>query len=528
MGLSRIKTWVVDEQLSADDLNGEIDNILDHPMSLISPLTGNIDAAGFAITNLANSLPGYVVVTDPIYGADPTGVTDSTAAIQAAITAAGQTPVWFPFGVYKISNILTLPPITNSDLVSAGYTLLGNNSRINCTGGIANAFKITTAAYPTSQRFATIQDFVFDGTVTGAFVKSETSANFVNTFRNLRAVPGASATTLVQFENQAGGLGTPGGLTLEDIHAGSILVPVTIDFQVAGGGGTDFDDVHILRASNAGTAVNSAVVNLGANAHVIHSDISNLIKGGSGHGIYAAGGGSLIDKSRIARIYLEPTADATHYGVYGTVSNSIVENVWGFMADHTVTTAMYAVWIAGSNTKITNVGLYSTSAAGPPYASGYYPAIRFDTGTNFLIDFPPEYVANGTAINAAVTGIRWLRSPVAFQQNASGSLQDYKVRDGLVDNYGQGSANTITLPAASAGQRFRFTATTAGFGAVNIKPAAGEVIILNGTTLVADHKATLATPVVGDALFCYSFRSGASTYEWNCRAEGGTWTDGGV
>jgi hypothetical protein len=50
------------------------------------------------------------------YGADPTGVADSAAAIQAAITAASVsvggstgTVVYFPTGTYKISQRITLP-----------------------------------------------------------------------------------------------------------------------------------------------------------------------------------------------------------------------------------------------------------------------------------------------------------------------------------------------------------------------------------------------------------------------------------
>lgn len=79
----------------------------------------------------ASTLPsGWLDVTDPAYGADPTGKTDSTAAIQAAISAlpfslggsslggqenSSQTTVfqgggvvYFPTGTYLVSNTLTV------------------------------------------------------------------------------------------------------------------------------------------------------------------------------------------------------------------------------------------------------------------------------------------------------------------------------------------------------------------------------------------------------------------------------------
>lgn len=43
MAISRVKVWNALEVLAASDLNGEINNILNNALSLISPLTGNLD-----------------------------------------------------------------------------------------------------------------------------------------------------------------------------------------------------------------------------------------------------------------------------------------------------------------------------------------------------------------------------------------------------------------------------------------------------------------------------------------------------
>lgn len=51
MALTRIKSWDAGEMLTADDLNGEFDNILGNPLTLISPFVDDIDADGHTITD---------------------------------------------------------------------------------------------------------------------------------------------------------------------------------------------------------------------------------------------------------------------------------------------------------------------------------------------------------------------------------------------------------------------------------------------------------------------------------------------
>jgi hypothetical protein len=51
MALAAIKIWVPGEVLYASDLNAMNTNILNNGLALISPLTGNVDAGGYALTN---------------------------------------------------------------------------------------------------------------------------------------------------------------------------------------------------------------------------------------------------------------------------------------------------------------------------------------------------------------------------------------------------------------------------------------------------------------------------------------------
>jgi len=85
---------------------------------------------GAVATTVQAKLRETVSVLD--FGADPTGVADSTAAIQAALTAMSGTGtyVYMPTGTYKVSSALLVPTLTG--LVSdGGATLYAVNSGFN-------------------------------------------------------------------------------------------------------------------------------------------------------------------------------------------------------------------------------------------------------------------------------------------------------------------------------------------------------------------------------------------------------------
>ena len=112
-------------------------------------------------------------------------------------------------------------------------------------------------------------------------------------------------------------------------------------------------------------------------------------------------------------------------------------------------------------------------------------------------------------------------------QAADDTLSAAEVSGNVISNYGQGAANTQTLPAAATGYNCIVVVGTTG-NALNVKAGAGDKIYFDGTALDDGDKVTCATPAVGNYLSCWTFQTGASAWDWICTTGSGTWTDGGA
>ena len=86
MALSRVKTWIALEVLTASDLNAEFNSILNNALSLISPLTGNLLFGGFRADNLAD---GSVSTPAMNFSADTNTGLYRVGTDEVAFTAGG-------------------------------------------------------------------------------------------------------------------------------------------------------------------------------------------------------------------------------------------------------------------------------------------------------------------------------------------------------------------------------------------------------------------------------------------------------
>ncbi len=144
-------------------------------------------------------------------------------------------------------------------------------------------------------------------------------------------------------------------------------------------------------------------------------------------------------------------------------------------------------------------------------------------------------VANGTegqVLRSGASTPAWASAIavgiIATTETATDTLTAAQVNGGIVSNYGQGAATTLTLPTAAAGYNFIVVVGTTG-NALHVKAGASDKIYLDGVALDDGDKASLATPALGNTLTCLTFQTGASAYDWICTGGGGaSWTDGGA
>jgi hypothetical protein len=112
-------------------------------------------------------------------------------------------------------------------------------------------------------------------------------------------------------------------------------------------------------------------------------------------------------------------------------------------------------------------------------------------------------------------------------KTATGDLSTSDVGSTLINNYGQGAAMTLTLPAAAQNYSFAVIVSTTGY-AIYLKAGTGDKIYLDGTALDDGDKVGIASPAVGDMCSFFSFKTGASAWDWYCCSVKGGWVDSGA
>lgn len=92
---------------TADMLSNSLPSSVFTPTSTVNEAITSVNNAITELDNKINALNFNQCVD--FYGADPTGVNDSSAGIQAAITANPNGVIWFSGGTYKISEPIIVP-----------------------------------------------------------------------------------------------------------------------------------------------------------------------------------------------------------------------------------------------------------------------------------------------------------------------------------------------------------------------------------------------------------------------------------
>jgi len=147
------------------------------------------------------------------------------------------------------------------------------------------------------------------------------------------------------------------------------------------------------------------------------------------------------------------------------------------------------------------------------------------TGINIASGNTANFATLEISGNGAVTG--QLTSCIEEVIKAStGNITAAECQSTLINNYGQGAANTQTLPTATEGLNCQVVTITVGF-AFHLDCQGTDKFYLDGVALDDGDKISNTTPAVGDAISVIAVQTGASEWNWIARTLQGTWVDGG-
>jgi len=106
---------------------------------------------------------------------------------------------------------------------------------------------------------------------------------------------------------------------------------------------------------------------------------------------------------------------------------------------------------------------------------------------------------------------------------ATGTLTAAEMKGQTVNNYGQTDDVTLTMDAGADGLSFNVLLGTAVAKYYRLDPTT-VAIYLDGTSCGAGKYVGIASAVVGAAMSCKAFQTGAPTYDYYCSAISGSWS----
>jgi hypothetical protein len=210
MALARVKTWIDGETLTHTDLNAEFDNIVDNAASLFSPLTANLDADNFRITDLNAGTVGSPSFNPN--GDSNTGIYFS-AADTVDITAGGDRAASFNAATGTgVSYVATTPGATGVApiIAGAGETNIGLTLDTDGTGALVintgTTLRATIDANGIQPAGATASSFLYsDANSALATTSAPTNGQLlIGSTGAIPAVAAITATVPVTVTNGAG------------------------------------------------------------------------------------------------------------------------------------------------------------------------------------------------------------------------------------------------------------------------------------------------------------------------------------
>ena len=149
MAISRVKTWISGEVLTAADQNSEFNNILNNAADLVSPFTKAISMGGFALNFDAANTMSLTSSTRGLNLSTTTAINDTYTTVASAATPDIWTAVG---GVINYTGTVTATGFAAAPQAGASRTLVCAGAAVFTAGanmliaGVASGSNYTAAA----------------------------------------------------------------------------------------------------------------------------------------------------------------------------------------------------------------------------------------------------------------------------------------------------------------------------------------------------------------------------------------------
>jgi hypothetical protein len=252
--------------------------------------------------------------------------------------------------------------------------------------------------------------------------------------------------------------------------------------------------VSLLGSADYATARTNLGLAIGTNVQAYNADLATLASGGTANCIW----GEKSDSSGIeckTTLNLQLDDSAAQFKS-ATASKGTMKFVQSSINDGILVTVTP---VATGNTTITTES--------------------YGAGTYTLVDkTSAQTLTNKTLTAPAITPAE------VDAHTTSTNLTSAQVSNTIIHNYDQAASDVFTiLPAAAAGYSFLVTITTAQSNHFCVEADSNDKIYLvaaAGTVSAGDDGAgvCMMAAQVGQSFACWTFKTGASSYDWACKA----------
>jgi hypothetical protein len=174
--------------------------------------------------------------------------------------------------------------------------------------------------------------------------------------------------------------------------------------------------------------------------------------------------------------------------------------------------------------ELIDVGVLKEPSTGGPYirdAGSWISPTKAHVG---LSDADNTSDVNKPVSTAQATAISTALELVYVSGISSPTLTVAQCKKTIIDNINQSADTVVSLPAAEAGLDFRVAIGATAAFYFKLRANTTDKIYLDGTAGTDNGYVGCTTAVIGDTLRCFTFKTGASTWDWMIIVDKGTWT----